>query len=152
MNGEEHDQLIKLTTKITLLCSTVNKYEKNNREEHKEILKRIDRNYEKVEDKFLKNDECTDELKKNKLSTGMFKFFAGIIITVVIALTGFNMLLTSNTNAKIRETKLLLDNHVYYATAIYKKITGEEWSNQTSEAIQRAKKTYYKIVQERKDK
>lgn len=141
MNGEEHDQLIILTTKIEQLCIDSERNNKENKEEHKSIMTKIDRNYHRVENNM-----------KDKVDFKVFKWVAGCISTVlllsILTIGGISL---ANKSALYELNDLIVD-HIAFSTYIYKEVTGEEWGHASREAIVKARKQFETVREAAKEK
>ena len=137
MNGEETKQLAKLTVKIEQLCRNVDKYYKENREEHKDIMDRIDKSTEKFDVKFIKaDDDCEGhrveifkemkDLSKNKMSSSMFKWvlggLGGLILLGMIAVSG----LAIDNKMNVHKMSILLSDHIAHSEIIFKQVTDKK--------------------------
>jgi len=157
MTTEERDQLVILNTKFDDLVTAIEKYEKSNQEQHKLILKKIDRNFDMVENKFTKTDDdcrnCKISLEtdiKNKTNSGTFRWvvggIAGLCLLGIVTIGGFmidNRIQLSTLN------NLMLD-HIAYAALVYEDLTGETWGHASREALDEARKKVLEVRKERK--
>lgn len=146
----DHDLLIKVEQKVTTLCSSMKNLEKDNKEEHKKIIDLIDRNLDKVEERFMKTDTdcnvCKVEIRKDiksKTDLGIFKFIiSGLAGLILIAITTVGSLTIKNKMA-IFEIKKLITNHVVFSHMNKNKY--EESSISMPDNIKDALEQYRKI-------
>ena len=73
MDSKDHDLLIKLDTKMTIMCKTLTKMIEDNSKDHKEIYDLLDK----------KIDVTNDKIDK-KVDFKYFRILIGILITVGI--------------------------------------------------------------------
>lgn len=73
MDSKDHDMLIKLDTKMTIMCSTLTKMNEDNNQSHKEIYELVD-----------KKMDITNKKMDNKVDFRWFKWVVGIIAGFMI--------------------------------------------------------------------
>lgn len=92
METNDHDMLIKLDTKMSLMCSKLNKIGDKNDSAHDSIYKLLDKKIDITNDKL---DKKTDDL--------MFRWVIGFIIGFIIIITGAGVNHISADNNQIIE-------------------------------------------------
>jgi len=115
MEQTEHDLLIKLNTKVNIMCSTIANFQKDNHDQHQEIIncinKKIDTVHNRVNKSEDKHDKCREESIKRtdtKLDTQYFKWVFRSIIAIFIIGTIFSTtnIISNNDRFNKIETKI----------------------------------------------
>ncbi len=109
---DDNELLIKVDTKVTQLCDTMQRYEKNNREDHQVMIDTLNRNIERLDTRLLhKDDNCDDckgDLHKKidaKVGWTQFKWIIGGMATCMMGL----LLTIGTTTLKIEDK---MDKHL----------------------------------------
>ena len=158
----DHEKLIKIDTKVTAMCKSIEEIKdsmivnhRENVEANAKILDRIDRNLDKVQASFTKKDDncnaCRSDLYTTidkKQDMGTFKWVMGGMgaLTLVACLTIGGFAIDNRINLKHLDS--LMTDHIGFAALVYKDVTGEEWGHHSRESILKAKE---KVMEVRKE-
>ena len=158
----DHDKLIKIDTKVTAMCKSIEEIKdgmifnhRENTEANNKILDRIDRNLDIVQLSFTKKDDncntCKDTLNikiDKKQDMGTFKWIMGGMgaLTLIACLTIGGFAIDNRINLKHLDS--LMIDHIAFAAIVYEDVTGAEWGRATREDLNAAKK---KVLEVRKE-
>jgi len=137
MNGDDHIEIQKITVLLDILCEKFDKFDAENRQDHKDIIAKLDSNIEKVYEGL-----------DNKTDKGTFKWvvsgLATLIFFCLITIGGLSI----DNKMELAKLNDLLTDHIGFAALVYKDVTGEEWGHHSRESILKAKE---KVMEVRKE-
>ena len=158
----DHEKLIKIDTKVTAICKSIEEIKdsmivnhRENVEANAKILDRIDRNLDKVQASFTKKDDncnaCRSDLYTaidKKQDMGTFKWVMGGMgaLTLVACLTIGGFAIDNRINLKHLDS--LMTDHIAFAAIVYEDVTGAEWGRAAREQLDAAKE---KVLEVRKE-
>jgi len=117
MQQTDHDLLIKLNTKVNIMCVTLNNFQKDNHTQHLEIIECINRKVEKVHERVDKHEkeaiDCRGEVVNKldlKLDSNYFRWIFRSIIAILIVGTIFTTknIITNNDRFNNIETQICI--------------------------------------------